>query len=425
MSRARTASTPRASVARPHVAAGLWSLLWALYTTQFIGASFISTGLTGILRSGGVDLAMLGLLQLLGLIWPLKILWAPLVDRWSPARAAGHHRAWLILLQSLMVLSLLGLALIGDPVAQLGPVAVLAGLFVLFSATQDIAADALSVRQLPEDRHDDGAGVQVAASYVGTVIGGGLALVVHDQWGWRAAVVLLVLCTAAAMIPVLRCREPEREDLAHVRLRLRDVVGVLAQPGARLWGLGAIPLVAMGSAGMWSLVTPILTDAGWSLSRIGLTTSVLASIPALGAGLLAGRLMGRWGRAPIMGLGAGVQLLGGLLMLPLVLGSAASATAGAAAVLGACLILAGYTVANTGMYAVNLDLSRPDHAGTDFTLLSSLNMLAGTIGAWAGLTVAAFTGYPISLLVGLVVAAAGILTAQRHQRVWGRAAGRG
>lgn len=107
------------------------------------------------------------------------------------------------------------------------------------------------------------------------------------------------------------------------------------------------------------------------------------------------------------------------------LGSGASATAGAAAVLGACLILAGYTVANTGMYAVNLDLSRPDHAGTDFTLLSSLNMLAGTIGAWAGLTVAAFTGYPISLLVGLVVAAAGILTAQRHQRVWGRAAGRG
>ncbi|MDN5703621.1 MAG: hypothetical protein L0H00_11675 [Micrococcales bacterium] len=82
-------------------------------------------------------------------------------------------------------------------------------------------------------------------------------------------------------------------------------------------------------------------------------------------------------------------------------------------------------MANTGMYAVNLDLSRPDHAGTDFTLLSSLNMLAGTIGAWAGLTVAAFTGYPISLLVGLVVAAAGILTAQRHQRVWGRAAGRG
>ena len=166
-----------------------------------------------------------------------------------------------------------------------------------------------------------------------------------------------MLCTAAAMIPVLRCREPEREDLAHVRLRLRDVVGVLAQPGARLWGLGAIPLVAMGSAGMWSLVTPILTNAGWSLSRIGLTTSVLASIPALGAGLLAGRLMGRWGRAPIMGLGAGVQLLGGLLLLPLVLGSGASATEGAAAVLGACLILAGYTVANTGMYAVNLDLS--------------------------------------------------------------------
>ena len=418
------ASTRETVAPPPQVAAGLWSLLWALYTTQFIGASFISTGLTGILRSGGVDLAMLGLLQLLGLIWPLKILWAPLVDRWSPAGRLGHHRAWLMLLQSLMVLSLLGLGLIGDPVTQLGPVAVLAGLFVLFSATQDIAADALSVRQLPEDRHDDGAGVQVAASYVGTVIGGGLALVMHDQWGWRAAVVLLAICTAAAMIPVLRSSEPRREDHDRARVRFRDLVGVLAQPGARLWGLVAIPLVAMGSAGMWSLVTPILTDAGWSLSRIGLTTSVLASIPALGAGLLAGRLMGRRGRAPIMGLGAGVQLLGGLLLLPLVLGSGSSAMAGAAAVVGACLILAGYTVLNAGMYAVNLDLARPDHAGTDFTLLSSLNMLAGTIGAWAGLTVAAFTGYPVSLLLGLAVAVAGILTTRRHQRIWGRAARR-
>lgn len=421
-------STATAAAAHPQVgAAGLWSLLWALYTTQFIGASFITTGLTGILRSGGVDLAVLGMLQLLGLIWPLKILWAPLVDRRSPARRLGHHRSWLLVLQSLMVLSLVGLAVIGDPVASLGPVAVLAGLFVLFSATQDIAADALSVRQLPADRHDDGAGVQVAASYVGTVIGGGLALIVHDLWGWRAAVALLVVCTAAAMIPVLRCREPQREEADHGRLRLGDVLGVLALPGARLWGLGAIPLVAMGSAAIWSLVTPALTDAGWSLSRIGLTTSVLAAVPALVCGLLAGRHMGRWGRAPIMGLGAALQLLGGLLLLPLVLaaGSTAPAATGAAAVTGACLVLSGYTVLNTGMYAVNLDLSRPDHAGTDFTLLSSLNMLAGTIGAWAGLTVAAFTGYPAALLAGLALAAAGVLVARRHQRLWGRAGARG
>ena len=32
-----------------------WLLLWALYTTQFIGASFLSTGLVGILRDGGTD----------------------------------------------------------------------------------------------------------------------------------------------------------------------------------------------------------------------------------------------------------------------------------------------------------------------------------------------------------------------------------
>ena len=45
-----------------------WLLLWALYTTQFIGASFLSTGLVGILRDGGTDLGTLGMLQLLALV---------------------------------------------------------------------------------------------------------------------------------------------------------------------------------------------------------------------------------------------------------------------------------------------------------------------------------------------------------------------
>ncbi|WP_186304419.1 MFS transporter [Kocuria palustris] len=408
------------------VPAGLWSLLWALYTTQFIGASFLSTGLTGILRDGGAALSTLGTLQLLGLIWPLKVLWAPLLDRWSPSPSAGHHRAWALLLQSLMVATLLCLALIGDPVAQLGPVILLAGLFVLFSATQDIAADALSVRELPDAQHDRGAAVQVAASYVGTVIGGGAALAVHDLWGWRAAVGLLAVCTAAAMIPVLRHREAPRAGAAAARPRWADLVGVLAAPKARLWAFAALPLATGGSAALWSLVTPVLTDAQWSLARIGLVTSVVAAVPALAAGLAAGAALPRWGRAPVMAVGAGMQALGGVLLLPMAAAAAgpeaadATGPEGICAVAGACLLLAGYTVLNTGMYAVNLDLCRTGHAGTDFTLLSCLAMLAGTIGAWAGLSAAAATGYLVAILLGLAVTAAGIVVVQRHQRATGR-----
>lgn len=399
------------------VAGGLWLLLWALYTTQFIGASFLQTGLTGILRDGGAQLSTLSTLQLLGLVWPLKFLWAPVLDRWSPYPRVGHHRAWVVVLQGLMVISLLGLAVIGDPVNQLGAVVILAAAFVLFSATQDVAADALSVRGLSLSQHDAGAGVQVAASYIGTIIGGGLALLVYDLWGWRAAVVLLVVCTAAAMVPVLRYREPAHAAVDSGHPRLGDMFGVLAGPGAKLWGLLAVPMVSMGSAVVWSLVTPALVDAGWSLTRIGLVTAVVAAAPALGAGLLGGSLCRRWGRAPTMVLGGAVQLTGGISLLPLITGWAGFSlwTANGMAVVGACLVLAGYTVMTTGIYAVNLDLSRPAHAGADFTLLTSISMLAGTVGAWAGLLVASLTGYAVAALFGLGMAAVGIAVCRHHQ----------
>ena len=83
-------------------------------------------------------------------------------------------------------------------------------------------------------------------------------------------------------------------------------------------------------------------------------------------------------------------------------------------IVGACCVLAGYTVMNTGIYAVNLGIARPGHAGADFTLLSSISMLGGTIGASAGLFIAGAGGYGTALVFGLLVAVAGVVTCRTH-----------
>ena len=70
-------------------------LITALYFTQWLGVGFLTIGLVAILREGGTPLATLGLLQTIGIIWPLKFLWAPLVDRYGCSRR-GHYRSWLI-----------------------------------------------------------------------------------------------------------------------------------------------------------------------------------------------------------------------------------------------------------------------------------------------------------------------------------------
>ena len=102
-------STPAVAETSP-VAAGRppWALLTTLWVTQYVGIGFLTVGLVAILRADGVSLADLSLVSLLGLAWPLKLLWAPLLDRYG-SRRLGHHRSWLLALQSAMVLALLAL----------------------------------------------------------------------------------------------------------------------------------------------------------------------------------------------------------------------------------------------------------------------------------------------------------------------------
>ena len=83
--------------------------LSVLYVTQYLGIGFITVGLSAILRDGGTSLDTLALLQFVGLIWPVKFLWAPLVDRY------GATRTWLFVLQGAMVVALLALLPFADP----------------------------------------------------------------------------------------------------------------------------------------------------------------------------------------------------------------------------------------------------------------------------------------------------------------------
>ena len=70
--------------------------LAVLYVTQYLGIGFITVGLTAILRDGGTSLDTLAVLNVVGLIWPIKFLWAPVIDRY------GHLRSWLFVLQGAM-----------------------------------------------------------------------------------------------------------------------------------------------------------------------------------------------------------------------------------------------------------------------------------------------------------------------------------
>lgn len=391
---------------------GRLGTLTALYVTQYLGIGFITVGLTAILRDGGTSLETLAVVQTVGLIWPIKFLWAPVLDRYG-SRRRGHYRSWLLVLQLALVATLLALLPFSRPAEQLGPVVAICTAFVFFSATQDIAADAVAVRLLTGAQRGTGNGIQVAASYLGNLLGGGACVMVYDRFGWVAAISLLAALTAVGLVVVWRFREPERVDrVVRVGVAYRALLSVFGQPGCRWWTFGVVPLVYVGAGMAYALVTPALVDAGWSLGRIGVVTGVVTSVPAIAAGLLAGLGIGRFGRDRVLVAGGAALALSTLLLLPLLNGRAP--LVGTVAVL--CFFLAAYTIANVVLYTVNMDYSRPGSGGTDFTVLSSFGLVCSFVAAFLGLAAADQWGYSAVAVTSIVLVAAGVAVGLAHQR---------
>ncbi|SCG72969.1 MFS transporter [Micromonospora coxensis] len=386
--------------------------LGALYVTQYLGIGFITVGLTAILRDGGTSLDTLALLQVVGLIWPVKFLWAPILDRYG-SRHRGHYRSWLLVLQGGLVLALLALVPFDDPGGRLGPLVAICAGYVFLSATQDIAVDAVAVRLLAERARGAGNGIQVAAGYLGNLIGGGACVLVYDRYGWRAAILLLAASTSLGLLVVWRLREPVRTDrVESTRAAYRALLSVFGQPGCRWWTFVVVPLVYVGAGAAYALVTPALVDAGWSLARIGVVTGVVTSAPAIVAGLLAGVAIGRFGRGPVL-VAAGVALaVATAMLLPLLTGRAPLG----ATVTALCGFMAAYTAANVVLYTVDMDYSRPGTGGTDFTVLSSFGLVCSFVAASVGLAVADRVGYPAVAVAAVVLVVAGVVAGVAHQR---------
>ncbi|WP_410810054.1 MFS transporter [Micromonospora sp. 067-2] len=391
---------------------GRLGTLSALYVTQYLGIGFITVGLTAILRDGGTSLDTLALLQIVGLIWPIKFLWAPILDRYG-SRHRGHYRSWLLVLQTALVLALLALLPFSRPAEALGPVIAICAAYVFFSATQDIAVDAVAVRTLTDSDRGTGNGIQVAASYLGNLLGGGVCVLVYDRFGWVSAIGLLAALTAVGLLVVWRFREPARTDrVARVGAAYRALLSVFGQPGCRWWTFGVVPLVYVGAGMAYALVTPALVDAGWSLGRIGVVTGVVTSAPAIVAGLVAGLGIGRFGRGGVLVAGGVALALSTMMLLPLMNGRAPLG----GTVVALCCFMVAYTIANVVLYTVNMDYSRPGTGGTDFTVLSSFGLVCSFVAASIGLAAADRIGYPAVAVSAIVLVAAGVALGLAHQR---------
>lgn len=118
--------------------------------------------------------------------WAWKWALAPLVDVFF------SRRRWLFWTQALMALTLL--LLLAFPDLKGGFAAITAVVFChnVFSATQDVAIDAIAVGALPLTEGPAADGVMFAAQELGNALGGSTALVVSNSLGYSAGCVFVV-----------------------------------------------------------------------------------------------------------------------------------------------------------------------------------------------------------------------------------------
>jgi predicted MFS family arabinose efflux permease len=375
--------------------AARYRLLGALYSSQYLALGFFYYTLVGVLRSHDVPLAYIGLLQFLALFQVVRFLWAPLVDRYGSSRW-GQYRAWVLVLHVLMAAAIIVLEPL-DIIADLPLVLALVGVIAFLSATQDVAADATAVRLLSPAERGVGNGIQLAGSYGGFMIGGNAVLILYDRVGWTAALVVLAILTAAPLL--LRYHEPAGTVARHISYR--TAVGFFRRPGAARWAFIVMPAYYLGIASAYPLITPMLVDAGWELDRIGMVLIAGGGTVMVTGALIGGAILAILERRRALVLFGLAQVAAAVGLVPMSLPEPAVAVVFAEIVL---LHLA-YAFTGTAIFTVSMDWTRPQSAGSDYTIQACFAQLCSHGAGAVSLALAESLGYAMiaGLSAGLAV----------------------
>ena len=380
------------------------ALLSSLYAAQGLPFGFFTLALPVLMREAGWSLTAIGLLQLLALPWLLKFLWAPWVDH------HGARRTWLLGLQGCSVLAALTLALLDLDSASRGLLlAVL--VFNLLAATQDIVTDGLAVRVLAARERGLANAIQVGAYRLGMILGGGGLLWLWARTNGSTVFAVMAGLLALSTWPVWQMRElPPGAAHDAMAPRPRPSAGQLALGWwHRALAPGMLTFAALvfcfrfGDQMVSSLITPFVSDQGASKETIALMKGAVGSGASLLGALLGGALMVRVNRRTAM-LSTG---LGQAMTFALYI--AAALGFGGMPLLWWATVAEGVvgTMATVALFALMMDASDPDHAGTDFTLLASVVVGVGSLGGIAGGVVGDAWGYVWAFGIGTVLSALG------------------
>jgi PAT family beta-lactamase induction signal transducer AmpG len=354
----------------------------------------------------GISNTRIGLLMYVALPYLLKPLWAPLLDRYS-LPWLGRRRGWIFTIQLLLAASIASLATFSSE-HQLTGIALALLVLVFLSASQDVVIDAYRTDVArPEER-----GLAAAATNLGyrALSYGSLsvALIVADNYGWRAAFLTLAVAMALTSLATLWAPEPDDPRGKHLP-SLADSVLI---PLRELFGApGTIALVLLiicykvGDAFALKFFTAFMMHTGFTKTEIGLVVKAVLTTGSIVGAALGGLWMIKLGLRRAMLLFAVVQALTnlGYLLLAMV-GKSYPVMVGAVA-----LDALASGMGNIASVALMMALCNRQFSAFQYAVLSMVALLPRyTLGGPAG-WLADNGGWTVYYWTSFVLALPGIL----------------
>jgi len=377
--------------------------------------------LSAWLRDQGVERSTIGFFGWVGIMFSIKVLWAPIVDRLPLpvlTRALGKRRSWMLVAQVSIALGVTAMATT-DPTAELTRLALLAVFVAFASATQDVAIDAWRVEAVEVERQGAMAASYIFGYRLALLVAGAGAFYIADFASWAAAYRVMGALMVVGIVTTLLVAEPDHRVSPATRemeQRMADAIARFAHlpgPAQRLaaWFSGAVAapfleffrrngtaaLVILALVGLYKvsdlimgiMANPFYIDLGFSKSEIATVAKVFGFAMTITGTAIGGVLVARIGLMRSLLTGAVMVATTNLLFM--VLARVGPDLWMLAVTISADNLSVG--VSSVALIAYLSSLTNRAYTATQYALFSSLMTLPGQfIGGFSGIVVDAI-GY--------------------------------
>lgn len=339
------------------------------------------------LRSAEIDLATIGLINLVLFPYTWKFLWSPVMDRFV-LPFFGRRRGWMFVTQIGLIALMSSLAMF-DPSEQLTQIIVLVSAISFFSASQDIVIDAYRREILPDDELGAGNAFYAQAYRISSFVPGSLAMILAGFFPWSIAHLSIAVFMLVGLITTLLIKESS--NIEDVPQTLRSAViepfkEFFQRSGWQdaLWILFFIIMYKLGDSMATALETPFFMDMGFSTVEIGSIAKISKTIGATVGTVLGGLAMIK------LGINRSLWIFGGFQILS-ILGYVVLSMVGynhLVLALASGLEYLGVGLGSVALIAFMAKSTNKHFTATQFALLTSIAVIPRTF-------VSATTGYII------------------------------